>query len=351
MNFDGLATFGDELMNFDQLATFEDELMNFDQRTTFGDEPMNLGVLMTLGGITLPPDFALEVNTLPNREEIDSEEVPLVLQVNAYGNSEATMPTSSIPSKPSTLPKREDSMYSEIAPFVLQISTSEYPEAMMPTASAQSILDDEDSEEVMFALRADSSQYPTPQLHAEAPMQAYMGVIYPPSRDWTIYPDIDLKTPQQPSSPQPAMNMTPTGHYTPCTSVPYFDPHTAAPTCTASEASITPASIDGKSQPLPEKIRSKSPGPRRALPLDHKGDGILRPRGGGIRKGAPPRHKLGSLNTSIEPPKNQKRTPPLDIPAGRTLDNIDALITQCTNANDIMELKKQKRLLRNRQTA
>ncbi|KAL4925488.1 putative bZIP transcription factor [Aspergillus undulatus] len=47
----------------------------------------------------------------------------------------------------------------------------------------------------------------------------------------------------------------------------------------------------------------------------------------------------------------RKKNARFEIPAERTLSNIDALINQSTNDEEIKELKQQKRLLRNRQAA
>ncbi|KAK2740752.1 hypothetical protein FQN57_005984 [Myotisia sp. PD_48] len=47
----------------------------------------------------------------------------------------------------------------------------------------------------------------------------------------------------------------------------------------------------------------------------------------------------------------RKKNARFDIPAERTLSNIDMLITQTTDEDEIKELKQQKRLLRNRQAA
>ncbi|PGH33595.1 hypothetical protein GX50_03583 [[Emmonsia] crescens] len=47
----------------------------------------------------------------------------------------------------------------------------------------------------------------------------------------------------------------------------------------------------------------------------------------------------------------RKKNARFDIPAERTLSNIDMLISQCTDEDEIKELKQQKRLLRNRQAA
>ena len=47
----------------------------------------------------------------------------------------------------------------------------------------------------------------------------------------------------------------------------------------------------------------------------------------------------------------RKKNARFDIPAERTLGNIDELISQATEEADIKELKQQKRLLRNRQAA
>lgn len=47
----------------------------------------------------------------------------------------------------------------------------------------------------------------------------------------------------------------------------------------------------------------------------------------------------------------RKKNARFEIPAERTLSNIDTLISQSTNEEEIKELKQQKRLLRNRQAA
>lgn len=47
----------------------------------------------------------------------------------------------------------------------------------------------------------------------------------------------------------------------------------------------------------------------------------------------------------------RKKNARFDIPAERTLNNIDALIAQSSDETEIKELKQQKRLLRNRQAA
>lgn len=47
----------------------------------------------------------------------------------------------------------------------------------------------------------------------------------------------------------------------------------------------------------------------------------------------------------------RKKNARFDIPAERTLHNIDTLIAQSTDEGEIKELKQQKRLLRNRQAA
>lgn len=47
----------------------------------------------------------------------------------------------------------------------------------------------------------------------------------------------------------------------------------------------------------------------------------------------------------------RKKNARFEIPAERTLSNIDQLINQSTNEEEIKELKQQKRLLRNRQAA
>jgi hypothetical protein len=73
------------------------------------------------------------------------------------------------------------------------------------------------------------------------------------------------------------------------------------------------------SRPGPKRMRPNTPPPRGFSPR----------RDGGIRK------------------KNAR----FDIPAERNLFNIDQLIANCTNEDEMKELKQQKRLLRNRQAA
>jgi len=76
------------------------------------------------------------------------------------------------------------------------------------------------------------------------------------------------------------------------------------------------------SQPMQKRMRPQSPAPRAHSPLH-----VM--RRDGIRK------------------KNAR----FDIPAERTLMNIDQLIARSQDDNEIKELKQQKRLLRNRQAA
>jgi len=47
----------------------------------------------------------------------------------------------------------------------------------------------------------------------------------------------------------------------------------------------------------------------------------------------------------------RKKNARFEIPAERTLSNIDYLINQSNDDQEIKELKQQKRLLRNRQAA
>lgn len=79
---------------------------------------------------------------------------------------------------------------------------------------------------------------------------------------------------------------------------------------------------DHSEQPLTKRMRPHSPAPRAHSPLN-----VV--RRDGIRK------------------KNAR----FDIPAERTLSNIDQLIARSQDENEIKELKQQKRLLRNRQAA
>ena len=80
-----------------------------------------------------------------------------------------------------------------------------------------------------------------------------------------------------------------------------------------------PADHDG--QAMAKRMRPPSPGPRAHSPLHVRRDGI------------------------------RKKNARFDIPAERTLMNIDQLIARSQDENEIKELKQQKRLLRNRQAA
>jgi len=216
------------------------------------------------------------------------------------------------------------------------------------------------------------------------------GAIYSPSRDWTYDDDHDmgascdgpspiasasfehsngtnnpfikLEGAQQPFSPHTGWNsramtsgsVTPAGYDAPFASA-HFDASYlsyATPAAATFEASnITPASIyqasvpstlptsapvsesawpasiasaqsnDQESRPLTKRMRPQSPGPRSHSPLNLRRDGI------------------------------RKKNARFDIPAERTLLNIDTLIAQSADDQEIKELKQQKRLLRNRQAA
>lgn len=63
-----------------------------------------------------------------------------------------------------------------------------------------------------------------------------------------------------------------------------------------------------------------------------------------------PTHRPGSP-LSVRRDGIRKKNARFEIPAERTLSNIDQLISQSTNEEEIKELKQQKRLLRNRQAA
>ncbi|KAF8467726.1 hypothetical protein BDZ91DRAFT_656722 [Kalaharituber pfeilii] len=200
------------------------------------------------------------------------------------------------------------------------------------------------------------------------------GAIYSPSRDWTDFdhemgasldgpspiasgsyehsngnnnPFIKLEAAQQPFSPPnnawSARAMT-SGSVTPAAydaafASAHFDPtyltSYAAPASasyeTATSAHITPNSIyqapvptalpsTAPSRPLTKRMRPQSPA-RPHSPLNLRRDGI------------------------------RKKNARFDIPAERTLLNIDTLIAQSADDQEIKELKQQKRLLRNRQAA
>lgn len=231
---------------------------------------------------------------------------------------------------------------------------------------------------------------PIEQRRRESMME---GAIYSPSRDWTDYdhdhdmggascdgpspmasasfehsngtnnPFIKLEAAQQPFSPQhngwnsramTSGSVTPSGYDAPFASA-HFDTSyltsygTPAPTgfeasnitpasiyqasvpslptsAPQSESSWPPASIASaqsseESRPLTKRMRPQSPGPRSHSPLNLRRDGI------------------------------RKKNARFDIPAERTLLNIDTLIAQSADDQEIKELKQQKRLLRNRQAA
>lgn len=82
---------------------------------------------------------------------------------------------------------------------------------------------------------------------------------------------------------------------------------------------VSGADHDGPS--MAKRMRPSSPGPRSHSPLHVRRDGI------------------------------RKKNARFDIPAERTLMNIDQLIARSQDENEIKELKQQKRLLRNRQAA
>ena len=218
------------------------------------------------------------------------------------------------------------------------------------------------------------------------------GAIYSPSRDWTDYdhdmgascdgpspiasasfehsngtnnPFIKLEAAQQPFSPahngwsartMASGSVTPAGYDTAFSSSHFDAPYIASyatPAPSAFEASnITPASIypasvqsslqssatvsenswpsstiastgsnDQESRPLTKRMRQQSPAPRSHSPINLRRDGI------------------------------RKKNARFDIPAERTLLNIDTLIAQSADDQEIKELKQQKRLLRNRQAA
>jgi hypothetical protein len=79
--------------------------------------------------------------------------------------------------------------------------------------------------------------------------------------------------------------------------------------------------VDHEGQSMAKRVRPSSPGPRAHSPLHVRRDGI------------------------------RKKNARFDIPAERTLMNIDQLIARSQDENEIKELKQQKRLLRNRQAA
>jgi hypothetical protein len=126
----------------------------------------------------------------------------------------------------------------------------------------------------------------------------------------------------------PAISASPAGafdnniHITPHATVFQSSLNSSMPSTPAQKdwQQATGAEHDG--QPMQKRMRPQSPGPRAHSPLH-----VM--RRDGIRK------------------KNAR----FDIPAERTLMNIDQLIARSNDDNEIKELKQQKRLLRNRQAA
>jgi len=116
------------------------------------------------------------------------------------------------------------------------------------------------------------------------------------------------------------------------TAGPHVTPNSLYQTSGASSGAVTenqwPATViasagsaDNESRPLSKRMRPQSPAPRSHSPLNLRRDGI------------------------------RKKNARFDIPAERTLLNIDTLIAQSADDQEIKELKQQKRLLRNRQAA
>jgi hypothetical protein len=159
-----------------------------------------------------------------------------------------------------------------------------------------------------------------------------------PQNHWIVYEHTpDSKTPVAPATYQPYIepNQTQADHYTsnPFVSTPGpmmsdYDvssgmsqaPATIMPSV-SSAAPMALAEQDSQAQRANKRLRQQSPS-RTMSP-----GGFL--RRDGVRK------------------KNHK----MEIPLGRNLMNIDQLIQECTNDDDLKELKQQKRLLRNRQAA
>lgn len=94
-------------------------------------------------------------------------------------------------------------------------------------------------------------------------------------------------------------------------------------TAFAAPAAVTmsPQSSQGWMPPATSEAQENRPRPARSSPITVRRDGI------------------------------RKKNARFEIPAERTLSNIDQLIAQSTNEEEIKELKQQKRLLRNRQAA
>lgn len=125
----------------------------------------------------------------------------------------------------------------------------------------------------------------------------------------------------------PAISASPAGafdnniHITPHATVFQSSLNSSMPS-TPAQKDWQATGAEHEGQPMQKRMRPQSPSPRAHSPLH-----VL--RRDGIRK------------------KNAR----FDIPAERTLMNIDQLIARSNDDNEIKELKQQKRLLRNRQAA
>jgi hypothetical protein len=71
-------------------------------------------------------------------------------------------------------------------------------------------------------------------------------------------------------------------------------------------------------------------------------DAAAQPKAASYRNGSPLTLRRDGI---------RKKNARFEIPAERTLSNIDHLISQSSNEEEVKELKQQKRLLRNRQAA
>lgn len=100
-----------------------------------------------------------------------------------------------------------------------------------------------------------------------------------------------------------------------------FSPSTATNAASSTSPQDDWIVPDDNDDHAPKRMRLTSPGSTVRSPLLRKGDGI------------------------------RKKNARFDIPAGRTLTNIDRLISESSDDQEIRELKQQKRLLRNRQAA
>ncbi|EWC46003.1 hypothetical protein DRE_04796 [Drechslerella stenobrocha 248] len=120
------------------------------------------------------------------------------------------------------------------------------------------------------------------------------------------------------------------------------------PSTQSYEAPIAPAmqaEATNELQNIVSNGASKAP----VTSLSTNGNAVVKKPSAPVRPGSPQLRIHSPMH--IRRDGIRKKNARFDIPAERTLLNIDSLITQSTDESEIKELKQQKRLLRNRQAA